>query len=117
VSAGVSVTLERLVLTPSETRAILSFDPLDDELSWQALSTLKADGVSRTSDGQWNLDERTTAHSFLENLSERHGRWTLTVTELVGWVKQPVLGQPALQERLAGPWVFRFEVPAGTDAP
>lgn len=45
--------------------------------------------------------------SVLASLDDQSGEWTLTVTELVGY--DPA--QPGEQTRLAGPCVFRFQVP------
>ena len=110
-AAGIFVTLERLVMIPSETRAILSYDPPHAEISRTALAELDPSGGASIEASQvWDLDPRTSVFSFREDLSNAHRRWTLTVTELVDFVKQPVLGQ-IHQTRVAGPWVFRFEVP------
>ncbi len=110
-AAGISVTLERLVITPSETRAILSYDPPHAEMSRTALAALDPPGGGSIESSQGrDIDSKTSALSFREDLRDRYGRWILTVTELVDFVRQPVAGE-IHQTRVAGPWVFRFEVP------
>lgn len=111
-TAGVAMRLERVVITPSETRAILCFEPPDD-IEWTLLADLDTgDGqevptsfVSRLSG---NGGESCHRVSYLESLTSQSGLWTLTVTELVG---TDLSKQPSEDVRLAGPWVFRFRVP------
>ena len=118
-AAGVAVKLERVVITPSETRAYLCFDPPDGESEdwWPTVSWSTAGGqiygagpgfhdqqvvtlgsartmVNRNGEGRYSC-------SVLASLDDQSGEWTLTVTEL---------GQGE-QTRLAGPWVFHFRVP------
>jgi hypothetical protein len=40
-------------------------------------------------------------------LGDQRGKWTLKVTELLGFELQ----EPYGESRVAGPWVFRFRVP------
>jgi len=110
-AAGVAMKLERVVITPSETRAILCFAPPDDKV-WTLLAILDTgDGRELPGGIVAQLDEAggTDCHrvSYIEALTGRSGLWTLTVTELVGTELVP----PYNDVRLAGPWVFRFHVP------
>ncbi|HEC34896.1 MAG TPA: DUF4179 domain-containing protein, partial [Chloroflexi bacterium] len=111
-AAGVTMKLKRVVITPSETRAILCFEPPDD-IEWTLLADLDAgDGgalhggvVGRLDDAGGQECHRV---SYMESLTGRSGLWTLTVTELVGTDLSQI---PSEDVRLAGPWVFRFRVP------
>jgi hypothetical protein len=111
-AAGVAMKLERVAITPSETRAILCVEPPDD-IEWTLLADLDAgDGgalhggvVGRLGDAGWQECHRV---SYMEALTGKSGEWTLTVTELVGTDLSQI---PSKQIRLAGPWVFRFRVP------
>jgi hypothetical protein len=109
-AAGVAVRLERVVVTPSETRAYLRFDPPGEvETSWTPIVTLKAPGDEKGQSHFYSVDDDSPVHisGFLSPLYDRRGEWTLTVTELVGTELVP----PYNDVRLAGPWVFRFRVP------
>ena len=110
-AAGIAVRLERVVVTPSETRAILCFDPPDGDSEWTpTIVTLDAgDGqdLSGFSRRSGIGEESCSLHSYPAALADRSGLWTLTVTELVGMDPTP----PGEQTRLAGPWVFHFVVP------
>ncbi|MFO7781043.1 MAG: DUF4179 domain-containing protein [Spirochaetia bacterium] len=109
-AAGVAVRLERVVITPSETRVTLRFDPpADVETSWTSIVTLKAPGDVRSRSRFYAVADDSPVHTygFLAPLYDRRGEWTLTVNELVGTELVP----PYNDVRLAGPWVFRFRVP------
>ena len=109
-TAGVAVRLERVVVTPSETRAYLRFDsPGGAEMGWTAIVTLKAPGDESGQSGFYSVKDGPPVHQYglLAPLYDRYGEWTLTVTELVGTELVP----PYNDVRLAGPWVFRFRVP------
>jgi hypothetical protein len=106
-AAGVAVKLERIVVTPSETRAFLCFEPPHgDGKEWTPIVTLgTADEIvamvnETGEEGCYSCD-------FFALLHNRRGEWTLTVSELVGFDLAP----PWEQTRLAGPWVFHFRVP------
>jgi len=115
--AGVTVQLERVVVTPSETRAVLCFDPPDGESErWVPVATLETgDGRNAGTGASAGLIvsgatiERAGCYrySFLVPLADWHGEWKLAVTELVGM--DPT--RPDGQTRIQGPWVFRFHVP------
>ncbi|MFP3895394.1 MAG: DUF4179 domain-containing protein [Anaerolineales bacterium] len=109
-AAGVTMKLERLVVTPSETRAYLRFDPPTEvETSWTSIVTLKAPGERKSREYFYAVADDSPVHiyGFPASLYERRGEWTLTVAELVGTELVP----PYEDVRLAGPWVFRFRVP------
>jgi hypothetical protein len=60
-------------------------------------------------DGVWvrSAEEGCALHGFLPPLYDQPGEWTLTVTELV-MHDRAQMGEPT---RIAGPWVFHFQVP------
>ena len=109
--AGMAVRLERVVVTPSETRVYLRFDsPGGAEMRWIPIAMLKAPGDEESESYfaySANDDPPVHRYGFLAPLYDQRGEWELTVTELVG----SDLAQPGEQTRLAGPWVFRFRVP------
>ena len=139
-AAGVAVRLKRLVVTPSETRAIVCFEPPDGgQWEWTPILTLEAGneqhGAATVSKPFYEGgQEGCYRSSFLASLHDQGGAWTLTVSELVGEdisglesrIESQVREQDdsaagpvgavevdaaEFQTRLAGPWVFRFRVP------
>ena len=114
VAGGIPVTLERVVVTPTEARAYLPF-PAGNGIAagyWQPIARLtvgdwdSARGEQGPQTG-WLTNDGAHACSFSSALYEKHGDWTLAVEELVGLDPQISTDQT----RLAGPWVFHFVVP------
>lgn len=104
---GASVMLEEVVATPSETRAILSLNVPQAGEDWVPVAVLEPPtGEPEVGGLPKRLDEDTWAYQFFHYRGDHAGDWTLTVTELVN------PGQPEEQEHLAGPWVFRFQIPS-----
>jgi hypothetical protein len=133
-TAEVAVRLERVVVTPSETRAILCFDPPDGgSKEWTLITALDTGDGQELSGGVCSQLSGTSGEIcyrdiYLDALTGRSGTWTLTVTELVGedinQLESQILRQAdsaavsvdavdaaKFQTRLAGPWVFHFVVP------
>mgnify|MGYP005853129181 FL=1 len=109
--AGVTVRLDRVVVTPSETRAILCFDPPQGKSEhWVPVATLQAgDSHDANSDTISTVSREAGCYrySFMAPLADWHGEWKLTVTELVGMDPS----RPGEQTRIQGPWAFTFHVP------
>ncbi|MDW8098676.1 MAG: DUF4179 domain-containing protein [Anaerolineae bacterium] len=116
-TGDVTIRLERVVVTPSETRAILCFNPPTGKSEhWVPVATLEA-GSRRRADtgasaevivsGATHEEMGCYRYSFFVPLASWRGRWKLTVTELVGM--DPA--RPGEEIRIQGPWVFRFRVP------
>lgn len=110
-TARVVMKLERVVITPSETRAFLCFAP-PDGIEWTLLADLDT-GDGRALHGGSNRlgdagGQECHRLSYMESLTGKSSEWTLTVTELVGTDLSQI---PSKQIRLVGPWVFRFHVP------
>jgi len=113
-AAGVTVRLDRVVVTPSETKVFLCFEPPDGEDTvWTLIAALDVGDGQRLFGGVVNPTGKVGQENchcviYPYALADRSGEWTLTVTELVG---TDLAKQPSEDIRLAGPWVFRFRVP------
>lgn len=111
-AAGVAMTLKRVTVGPSETRAEICHNPaVPDYTGWAPIFTLDAGAEvdwSRVAHGSAVI-EGTDCHLLSLNapLSDQKGEWTLTVSEIVGFLRG---GTGADQHRIRGPWVFRFAV-------
>jgi hypothetical protein len=106
---GVTITLERVVNSPSRPQAVVCFDPPNDDYLWrpstaptgfQREEPLPVRGLGG---GCWSL----TLDEPVE------GRSSVTVTEIWG----PPRTEQAAQEdedgkEIRGPWTFEFEAPA-----
>jgi len=106
-AAGVAITLQKVVIAPSETQATLCLVTPDRSKEWLLIAE---DGGDRYGGTTSALGERgAECHRLIYSGARagRFGRATLTVTELVGF--DPA-GQGE-QTRLVGPWVFHFQVP------
>jgi hypothetical protein len=111
-AADVAMTLKRVTVGLSETRAEICHNPgVPDYAGWAPIFTLDTG-----TDVDWSrvmfgsaIIEGTDCHmlSFNAPLSEEKGEWTLTVSEIVGFLRG---GTGADQHRISGPWVFRFPV-------
>lgn len=110
---GVAMRLEKVVVAPSETRAIICFAPPPGADHWTLLAELTAGEGHRASASFVNpLDgageELCQRVSFPEPLHNRAGLWTLEITELLGTDLTQI---PTRDVRLSGPWTFSFSVP------
>jgi hypothetical protein len=106
-AADVAITLEKVVIAPSETQATLCLVPPDRSKEWLLISEAGGDRYGGTASA---LGERSVeCHRLIYSGAPtgRFGRGTLKVTELVGF--DPI-GQGE-QTRLTGPWVFDFRLP------
>lgn len=106
---GVTLTLERVLNSPSRPQAIVCFDPPNEDYEWrpstaptgfQREEPLPVRGLGG---GCWSLT--------LEEPVE--GRSSVTVTELFGYPRT----EGAIQgdedgKEIRGPWTFEFEAPA-----
>lgn len=109
--SGVTVNLERVIITPSQTRAEFCLESQYKEIKqWALIGELKPDGSPSISGAETrlmnNIDGKSCHRvSFLANLAGRSGTWTMRVSELVGFDSSP-----GKHMRIKGPWVFRFRV-------
>lgn len=123
-SAGVSVTLERVVVTPAEARFYLRYAPPNGrtDLEWVPVHSLRVNGLERGSGaitGGNKLSSDRWYSSVLAPLYDEQGEWTFTINELVGmpdlngvqFESDSELQEALKQERVRGPWAFKFTVP------
>jgi hypothetical protein len=116
-AASVPVTLEQVVITPWATRAAYRFH-LSNEMRPErtlVVASLRPAGGSSTSGGFGNVLKGHSWQYFTGDFTAQPGEWTVTINELV-FPPEPSGGKiqaakPGDTKRLAGPWVFRFEVP------
>ncbi len=119
-AAGVPITLEQIVISPWATRAVFSFSPpYDDRKNTPLLITsLKPAGGDSMKSSIGRVKETSSEQYFNGDFTGQPGEWAVTVSELV--FREPAV-KPGSQEggthpesdrkRLAGPWVFHFQVP------
>ncbi|MBC7227444.1 MAG: DUF4179 domain-containing protein [Thermoflexales bacterium] len=121
---GVAITLQRVILTPPEARAILCYTvPGEEAISWVPAATLQGAGHRLEGSFSHRMADNCYRVSFLADQGplpvSRPAEWILTVSELVGFVAplSPPAGEgawpvePTEPLRLAGPWVFHFRTP------
>jgi hypothetical protein len=106
-SNGLSLTLDRVEISPTVTQAIICFDPPDDGRSWVPLvETGPADPHASYAT---NPVEKKGCSKFIyddeDALYGRPGRHSLLVTEI-----ESDFGQGP-DRTVSGPWKFSFEVP------
>ena len=108
-AAGVTLELKRVVVTPSETRALLCIEaPGDGWESWAVVATLGTEEGEAHSAWSATRQDQCSLHGFLPPLAGQHGDWKLVVTELIEFAGIESGGG---NTRLSGPWVFYFRVP------
>ncbi len=105
---GIAVRLEKVVVTPSEIQATLCFQPPDENREWLLLTEDGGQDLLSPMAGQIaGGGEECHRLIYPGALPSRSGAATLTVTELMGYDGSP--GDD--QQRIAGPWEFRFQMP------
>jgi len=108
ITAGVSATLESMLVTPTTVRLGLNYQGLPAGGSgWAPILTVTHNGeqlaVGSTS---WTGDPTTVIGS-----NSASGTWVVSISELVGADHGPTPSGPAGQLRFSGPWELRFVVP------
>lgn len=105
---GVAVTLERIIITTSETRLYFSYRapsgaPLPSQ--WYPILRLKAGDWSSDREGKdietdrQQQDPQHLVYTIHTSLADRQGEWALLI---------PELQRDQGEQRLLGPWEFRF---------
>lgn len=105
-AAGTPVTLEKVVISPYETRVVFQILPsekVQDELV-PVVSMVLPSGISVDAGSSFSLDPVYQTF-FTGDYTGEHGAGTLTLKEMV------FRAGPGGVQRLSGPWVFHFEVP------
>jgi hypothetical protein len=125
-TAGISITLEKVLISPAGTSAVFRFDPeYETNRDRPMMVTSLQPAVSITGDSAsgpvqeyfCKLDESYTLTYYRGDFTNLSGEWTLTVNELVFVPRRPAgvtgdyEGKASDVRRIAGPWVFRFQVP------
>jgi hypothetical protein len=126
VANGVPVTLERVVVTPSETRAYMRFPASSgiDASDWIADAHISGAGWNSRQLPAGFSGEMTLGSMFMNSGGEhvttfsgdyrgRHGEWSLTVDALSGVDTKAPSSEGGLpkQARIAGPWIFKLSLP------
>jgi hypothetical protein len=116
-AAGIAITVERVVTTPSETQVYLRFQAPDiaRQAGWEVRSSAVQDPDSPPTQqgGTRYLPDGSVAITFSNPLYDKQGEWTLTIGELWALVPpdQPGDTRGYVQVRLNGQWVYRFTMP------
>ena len=108
---GVAITLERVIMTPRETRLYLSYRapngaPLPAQ--WYPILSLQAGDWSSDREGKdvetdrQQPDPQHLVYTIHTSLMDRDGEWALVIQELQ---------RGNAEQRLIGPWEFHFTVP------
>jgi len=99
-AAGVPVTLEQVVISPWGARAVLQLPNGDKYMPIVSFNLPNGDSVN----GVFSKHMETAiVQYFTGDFTGQAGVWTMIVSELVS--------VDTTQQRLAGPWVFHFDVP------
>ncbi|MGD9142693.1 MAG: DUF4179 domain-containing protein [Dehalococcoidia bacterium] len=109
-AAGVPVTLEQVTISPWGVRAVLQTPDSKKYLPITSITLPSGDSVNGALSTH---TEASIVKYFMGDFTGQTGEWTFTVKELVLTPESPTAGtHPASDtRRLAGPWVFRFDVP------
>jgi hypothetical protein len=126
-AAGITVTLEKVLISPAGTSAVFHFDPAYDDIRDQPLMItsmfLPAEGAvgdispNPVHESSCQLEETGNITYYRGDFTDRSGEWTLTIDEMVFVPKKPegitgnYEGKASDVKRIVGPWVFEFEVP------
>lgn len=114
---GVTITLERVVVTVSETRIYLRLaaPPIAREAGWEVRGIAVEDTSAPTvqQGGTRRLPDGTVVVALSNALYEKGGEWTVSIHELWATVASdlPDDRRGLVQVRLTGEWVYRFILP------
>jgi hypothetical protein len=124
--AGIPVTLEKVIISPSATGAIFRFygeyednrkRPLPISILQPAVSTAEGMMPETVHASSTYFPEEYTLDTYPGDFTKRTGEWTITIDELVFPPRrQPgqtgdFSGTASDTKRVSGPWIFTFEVP------
>lgn len=115
---GITITLEKVKLTPSGLSAVICFEGPNKEYEWLPISHIDVNtgetNMRATVGRQINPNDiDCTTNDYFPSLYNYTGSWTLTVTELVGLKKgYTEQGQPEIDQlRIRNKWLFDFQMP------
>lgn len=111
----ITLTLQRVVVTPSQVRFVLCLVPPAPDRKWTAIPHLAANGgdvagggaVSDIANVGEAANQSCMQYLYNAGMYDYRGEWRLEITELVGFGS----GGGNDQQRIAGSWVFEFTVP------
>ncbi|MBV9792181.1 MAG: hypothetical protein JOZ51_28610, partial [Chloroflexi bacterium] len=99
--AGVAVTLEEVLITPSLMQTRLCFDPEDSIDRWNTeITAVRPDGLRIQSRAGVQLNAGCLVSTFYGVQLDPSGAWMLTIDQL-----------KSDTETIDGSWTFKFEVP------
>jgi hypothetical protein len=114
-AAGIPITLERVIISPWATQAVFSFSPPYDNIKKRPLTiaSVQPAGEDTVRSGLGKTEELVSREYFIADLTGKSGVWTVMIKELVFPPESPTPGpHPASDtKRLAGPWIFQFQIP------
>lgn len=102
--AGVAVTLEDVLITPSLMQTRICFDPEESDDRWNAeITAVRPDGLRIQSQAGMELNAGCLLSTFYGVQLDPSGAWTLSIDQL-----------KSETETIDGSWTFKFEVPKPT---
>jgi hypothetical protein len=117
-AAGIPITLEKVVVSPSATRVFLRLYPPYDRSEVGELSLMFPSGTSYSdSANKFTIssheDSGELVRCFSGNFTNQTGEWILSIKEIIDLNDPSYAGNhPASDtKRVSGPWVFHFRVP------
>lgn len=118
-AGAIRLTLERVVVTPSATRAYLRAEGADVEQWSPWWPTLSGEGWQENdlnAMSAWTTPEGLYVHHWTVALFDKPGPWTLKIPELHGYgpAESNIEGEAASSSRVqpvVGPWEFHFALP------
>jgi len=99
-SGGTKVTLERVVVTPIETRLYVFGVTQATDVN------LVINGQTTLMSGSWSPRKGLVVYTDNDPLYDQHGTWKVIITSRPDLAKYTVGGAP-----VGGPWVFSFRMP------
>ncbi len=120
---GISITLDEVLISPWETRAVFRFNPpYDEENQPSPIGSLVLPNGRLVNEASGQISETSYIISFMGDFMDQDGEWIIVISEFVFSPDlsqaTPVPGYPGVYtgksndtQRLSGPWVFHFQVP------
>lgn len=111
IDQGITVRLQRVTVSPSQTRVIVCFVPPDPARQWTAIPHLTTTAGDVSGGGGvrpfMDDDESCQDYTYFAGMFDYVDEWRLEITELIGFGS----GGGNDQQRIPGSWVFEFVVP------
>lgn len=111
---GITITLQRVIVSSSQTRIAVCYIPPATERVWMAIPNLTTTGAVVSGGGTAvtvsgiGESRREVCNEFTYNTAmlDYMGEWQLEITDLVG------MGDSGTdQQRVVGSWIFKFVIP------